>query len=139
MLIETNSKFHNVILFKLFNKGKFDVLIANDKADIEECIEEGQHTKTKMEKKIGKKAEKDEAEFDLSRGIDFQNVSNVINFDFPTTPNQYIHRAGRTARGDNKGFLKNFCILTIFKALNLCPKFQDILFRTRYKFNDWSS
>ena len=57
-----------------------------------------------MEKKIGKKAEKDEAEFDLSRGIDFQNVSNVINFDFPTTPNQYIHRAGRTARGDNKGF-----------------------------------
>ena len=42
-------------------------------------------------------------EFGLSRGIDFQNVSNVINFDFPTFDNQYVHRAGRTARAGAKG------------------------------------
>ena len=74
---------------------KFDVLIANDKADLDEEV-------AKDETKKGK-VKTDEAEFDLSRGIDFQNVSNVLNFDFPSTPTQYIHRAGRTARGDNKG------------------------------------
>lgn len=46
----------------------------------------------------------------MSRGIDFQNVSNVINFDFPTSAKQYIHRAGRTARGDNKGRVINLMI-----------------------------
>lgn len=46
---------------------------------------------------------KSDRESGASRGIDFQCVSNVINFDFPIDINSYIHRAGRTARGTNKG------------------------------------
>ena len=32
----------------------------------------------------------------VSRGIDFQFVSNVINFDFPHTSDAYVHRVGRS-------------------------------------------
>lgn len=32
----------------------------------------------------------------LSRGIDIEDVAHVINFDCPTTLNDYIHRIGRT-------------------------------------------
>jgi ATP-dependent RNA helicase DDX56/DBP9 len=38
----------------------------------------------------------------VSRGIDFQFVSNVINFDFPLDSSSYLHRVGRTARGNNQ-------------------------------------
>uniref|UniRef100_A0A7N8XJG3 Probable ATP-dependent RNA helicase DDX56 n=1 Tax=Mastacembelus armatus TaxID=205130 RepID=A0A7N8XJG3_9TELE len=43
-----------------------------------------------------------------SGGVDFHNVANVINFDFPTTVDSYIHRVGRTARADNPGTALSF-------------------------------
>lgn len=49
-----------------------------------------------------------EAESSVSRGIDFQCVSCVVNFDFPSDINSYIHRAGRTARGKNNGSVLSF-------------------------------
>jgi superfamily II DNA/RNA helicase len=38
-----------------------------------------------------------------ARGIDVSNVSHVINFDMPSTPETYIHRIGRTGRATNIG------------------------------------
>ncbi len=38
-----------------------------------------------------------------ARGIDIADVSHVINFDMPSTYEDYIHRIGRTGRGDKKG------------------------------------
>ncbi|WP_029699112.1 DEAD/DEAH box helicase [Clostridium sp. Ade.TY] len=38
-----------------------------------------------------------------ARGLDIPNISHIINLDFPTNANEYLHRAGRTARGSNKG------------------------------------
>ncbi|KII73235.1 ATP-dependent RNA helicase DDX51 [Thelohanellus kitauei] len=39
----------------------------------------------------------------LARGIDLSNVGLVINYDAPFDPEIYLHRVGRTCRGDNKG------------------------------------
>ena len=38
-----------------------------------------------------------------ARGLDIADVSHVINFDIPATHDDYIHRIGRTGRGDKKG------------------------------------
>ena len=39
----------------------------------------------------------------LSRGIDVEGVSLVINYDAPHDPEDYIHRIGRTARAEESG------------------------------------
>lgn len=41
----------------------------------------------------------------MSRGIDIQDLDCVINYGRPLDERQFIHRAGRTARAGNKGFL----------------------------------
>ena len=38
-----------------------------------------------------------------SRGIDVDSVSHVINYDVPETPEDYVHRIGRTGRAGNEG------------------------------------
>ncbi|MDP2860147.1 MAG: DEAD/DEAH box helicase [bacterium] len=38
-----------------------------------------------------------------ARGLDIDNVSHVINYDLPATYDDYIHRIGRTGRGDKGG------------------------------------
>ena len=38
-----------------------------------------------------------------ARGLDIPDVSHVINFDVPATHEDYIHRIGRTGRGDKLG------------------------------------
>jgi ATP-dependent RNA helicase RhlE len=38
-----------------------------------------------------------------ARGIDVSQVSHVINFDIPDTPEAYIHRIGRTGRAARSG------------------------------------
>ncbi len=38
-----------------------------------------------------------------SRGIDVSNISHVINFDLPNSPETYIHRVGRTGRAEAVG------------------------------------
>ena len=44
----------------------------------------------------------------LSRGIDVQQVSLVINYDIPNNIESYIHRIGRSGRYGRKGVAINF-------------------------------
>lgn len=44
----------------------------------------------------------------LSRGIDIQQVSTVINYDVPQSVDNYIHRIGRSGRFGRKGTAINF-------------------------------
>lgn len=39
----------------------------------------------------------------MARGLDFDNVSHVINFDTPDFPENYMHRIGRTGRAEKAG------------------------------------
>ena len=39
----------------------------------------------------------------MARGLDFNKISHVINFDTPDYPENYIHRIGRTGRAEEKG------------------------------------
>lgn len=44
----------------------------------------------------------------VSRGIDIDEVTHVINFDTPDVPENYMHRIGRTGRADKDGIAITF-------------------------------
>lgn len=84
-----------------FNRGTYNIIIASDEKALEDPGPQSAYQpKSKKRKK--------DKESGVSRGIDFQCVSNVINFDFPADAASYVHRAGRTARGTNKGTALSF-------------------------------
>jgi superfamily II DNA/RNA helicase len=43
-----------------------------------------------------------------ARGLDIADITHVINYDEPNNYDDYIHRIGRTGRGNNKGFALTF-------------------------------
>lgn len=47
----------------------------------------------------------------VARGIDIDGVTQVVNYDFPVNPEDYVHRIGRTGRAEAQG-----------EAISLVPK-----------------
>lgn len=43
-----------------------------------------------------------------ARGLDIPDLTHVINFDLPDTPEEYVHRIGRTARAGRPGTAISF-------------------------------
>ena len=99
---------HNII--KHFNKGNFDNLIATDIDKAKKQPLQGVGVGSgegdgegKGDKKGGEKLKSIDSDFGVVRGIDFQGVKTVINFDMSKTVEGYIHRVGRTGRAGSKG------------------------------------
>ena len=61
----------------------------------------------------------------LSRGIDIQQLSLVINFDLPRTKETYIHRIGRSGRYGRKGVAINFVTERDLKNLEELKEFYN--------------
>jgi ATP-dependent RNA helicase RhlE len=61
----------------------------------------------------------------MARGLDIDNISHVINFDFPEISEQYIHRIGRTGRQDKYGVSISF----------ITPKEEEFLVETELFMN----
>ena len=43
-----------------------------------------------------------------ARGLDIPEVKHVVNYDLPTSIEEYVHRIGRTGRIGNKGLATAF-------------------------------
>ncbi|ETW35651.1 hypothetical protein PFTANZ_03653 [Plasmodium falciparum Tanzania (2000708)] len=79
----------------------------------------------------------------ISRGLDIDNVIFILNYSPPTSPNDYIHRSGRTGRGKEKGICLTMYHKYEYRNVDkimkytknkfeviLCPKVEDV-----YKFS----
>lgn len=126
-----NSRMHVV---EEFNKGIYDIIIATDEHQLSEVTppaatnmppqQDGtsdqpngadstipdETPKPTKKRKTNNRPTKRDAHYGISRGIDFHNVTCVLNFDLPATPKAYTHRIGRTARAGRTGIALSFCI-----------------------------
>lgn len=57
-----------------------------------------------------------------ARGIDVSNLTHVINYSVPQSPESYIHRIGRTGRAGNQGTAITFITPSEFRTLNFIKK-----------------
>lgn len=130
-----NSRIHVV---EEFNKGVYDIIVAADEQEVmgtkkksrevkeveeetnektkeigdsedEEAQEEDAKQK-KPETQKRRKMSAKEKDFSMARGIDFQNVACVLNFDLPTSSKSYTHRIGRTGRAGKAGMALSFVV-----------------------------
>lgn len=58
------------------------------------------------------------------RGIDVPGITHVVNFDIPETVEDYIHRAGRTARAELEGIVST---IATWQDLMMVRKIEEAL------------
>ena len=116
---DRREKFTNLRKVLASAKPKRSIVFVNDEASIEVINEKLNYHKYKSVCISGKMSKEDRknamtafrsgkanilVSSDLSaRGLDIPDVSHVFNLDFPLSKNEYLHRCGRSARGNKKG------------------------------------
>jgi superfamily II DNA/RNA helicase len=70
-----------------------------------------------------------------SRGLDIPSVEAVINFDFPQTIENYVHRIGRTGRAGRKGISYTFIDLRDTKKI--MTQLVDVLYTAEQTVPEW--
>ena len=63
-----------------------------------------------------------------ARGMDFPNVTHVIQIGLPPSEEQYVHRIGRTARGDKNG--QGWIFITNLETRELRQKLHNMPLET---------
>lgn len=58
-----------------------------------------------------------------ARGVDFDDITHVINYDIPMSKETYVHRIGRTGRNGKSGKAISFIREEEMKMLNIIEKF----------------
>ena len=79
-----------------------------------------------------------------ARGIDVDDLSHVINYDLPESPETYVHRIGRTGRAKKTGIAISFCsqdeahLLRAIEKVNQIniPVIQNQPFHTTIRVNE---
>ncbi|KAL4936716.1 hypothetical protein BDV06DRAFT_227637 [Aspergillus oleicola] len=135
--LPVNSRIHVV---EEFNKGVYDIIIAADEQEVlgsskfsrkpkdkeaaeptEDALSSDEDSADESTSNPKSKSKNDssgkrrklttaEKDYGISRGIDFQNVACVLNFDLPTSSKSYTHRIGRTGRGGKTGMALSLVI-----------------------------
>lgn len=82
----------------------------DEQSDNDNADEDGNPQKTTARPGKRHRNSRSDREYGVSRGIDFQHVTCVLNFDLPTTSKSYTHRVGRTARAGQSGMALSFYV-----------------------------
>ena len=61
-----------------------------------------------------------------ARGIDVPGLDVVVNYDLPRSPDDYVHRIGRTARAGAKGVAVSFVSAATEAHMRVIEKRQDL-------------
>ena len=66
----------------------------------------------------------------LGRGVDIKGIGLVLNYDCPSTTEDYVHRIGRTGRAGAKG-----CAITFVTpedaAIGMEAKIREVMDRSK--------
>lgn len=126
ILVSLRDRFENLRKLLAAEQPQRAIVFVNNNTDLRQINEKLQYHKVKSTAIYGN-ASKEERQraldafrrgkcnvlvsSDLSaRGLDIPEVSHIISLDFPVNPDEYLHRAGRTARGNNSGV--SVCLIT---------------------------
>ena len=119
-------------IIEQYNVGNFDFLIATDESatntvdsNVVANDDDDDDDAVDNDHKQKKRSKRKDVEYGVSRGLDFRNVSFVVNVDFPLTAKSYAHRVGRTARGGGTGVALSLVDVDSQEELNLLQKVQE--------------
>jgi len=71
----------------------------------------------------------------VARGIDINDIDCIIIYDFPGDIESYVHRIGRTARGNNEGLSLSY--LTNADIVNIGSKLVKVLEKSKQSVPKW--
>lgn len=103
----TKPEFHKVLIFGKTKHGveKLYATLAKKGLSVESIHGDKNHSKRQRALGLFKdnRAKILVATDVAARGLDIDGISHVINYDIPATYEDYVHRIGRTGRGNKKG------------------------------------